>query len=106
MDCCFYIPKSKILLNIPFDIDFLVFKIVDKKVAKRTAIQETIIEPVRAYNYMTSVKGKKTESTVFAFQKFTIPDKKQLVVELFEKNGGRHQRFVIKNGDLAKSRKY
>lgn len=89
--------------DIPFDIDFLVFKIVDKKVVKRTAIQETIIKPVRAYNYMTSVKGKESESTVFAFKKFTIPDKKQLVVELFEKNGGRHQRLVIKNGDLAKA---
>ena len=90
--------------DIPFDIDFLVFKIVDKKVVKRTAIQETIIEPVRAYNYLTSINGKEEESTVFAFQKFTIPDKKQLVVELFEKNGGRHQRFVIKNRDLAKAR--
>jgi len=89
--------------DIPFDINFLVFKIVDKKVVKRTAIQETIIEPVRAYNYMTSVKGKESESTVFAFKKFTIPDKKQLVVELFEKDGGRHQRFVVKNGELAKA---
>lgn len=89
--------------DIPFDIDFLVFKIVDKKVVKRTAIQETIIEPVRAHNYLTSVTGKESESTVFAFKKFTIPDKKQLVVELFEKDGGRHQRFVIKNRDLAKA---
>jgi len=90
--------------DIPFDIDFLVFKIVDKKVAKRTAIQETIIKPVRAYNYLTSVQGKEAERTVFAFEKFTIPDKKQLVVELFEKSGGRHQRFVVKNGDLVKAR--
>jgi conjugative transposon TraN protein len=91
--------------DIPFDSDFLVFKIVDKKVAKRTAIQETIIEPVRAYNYTTSVKGKDAESTVFAFEKFTIPDKKQLVVELFEKNGGRHQRLVVKNADLVKAKR-
>lgn len=89
--------------DIPFDIDFLVFKIVDKNVVKRTAIQETIIDPVRAYNYLTCVKGKESESTVFSFQKFTLPDKKQLVVELFEKNGGRHQRFIVKNGDLAKA---
>lgn len=86
--------------DIPYDIDFIVFKIVDKKVAKRTAIQETLIKPVRAYNYMTCISGKTSECTVFAFEKFTIPDKKQLVVELFEKNGGRHQKFVIKNGDL------
>ncbi len=90
--------------DIPYDIDFIVFKIVDKKVAKRTAIQETVIKPVRTYNYMTCVSGKTSESTVFAFEKFTIPDKKQLVVELFEKNGGRHQRFVIKNSDITKAR--
>jgi len=90
--------------DILYDIDFIVFKIVDKKVAKRTAIQETIIKPVRAYNYMTSVDREASECTVFAFEKFTIPDKKQLVVELFEKNGGRHQRFVIKNGDLVRAK--
>lgn len=100
----FFHTEIKNTSDIPFDVDFLVFKIVDKKVVKRTAIQETIIQPVRAYNYLTSVIGKESENTVFAFQKFTIPDKKQLVVELFEKNGGRHQRFVIKNGDLAKAR--
>ncbi|HZL11920.1 MAG TPA: conjugative transposon protein TraN [Prolixibacteraceae bacterium] len=100
----FFHTEIKNTSDIPFDVDFLVFKIVDKKVVKRTAIQETIIEPVRAYNYMTSIKGKEAESTVFAFKKFTIPDKKQLVVELFEKNGGRHQKFVIQNGDLVKAR--
>jgi conjugative transposon TraN protein len=89
--------------DIPFNIDFLVFKIIDRKVVKRMAIQETVIEPVREYNYLTSVKGKEAESTVFAFKQLTIPDKKQLVVELFEKNGGRHQRFVVKNGDLVKA---
>ena len=89
--------------DIPYDIDFIVFKIVDKKVAKRTAIQETVIKPVRAYNYMTCVSGKSSESTVFAFEKFTIPDKKHLVVVLFEENGGRHQRFVVKNSDLVRA---
>jgi conjugative transposon TraN protein len=90
--------------DIPFDIDFIVFKIVDKRVAKRTAIQETIIKPVLAFNNMTCISGRTSECTVFAFEKFTIPDKKQLVVELFEKNGGRHQHFVVKNGDLTKAK--
>lgn len=103
-DLLFFNTEIKNTSDISFDVDFLVFKIVDKKVVKRTAIQETNMEPVRDYNYLTSVKGKESESTVFAFQKFTIPDKKQLVVELFEKNGGRHQRFIVKNGDLVKAR--
>ncbi|MDX8341675.1 conjugative transposon protein TraN [Draconibacterium sp. IB214405] len=90
--------------DIPFKIDFLTFKIVDKKVAKRTAIQETVIKPVRAFNNLTSIEGNSAEATVFVFESFTIPDKKELVVELFEKNGGRHQRFIIKNKDLITAR--
>jgi conjugative transposon TraN protein len=103
-DLLFFHTEIKNTSDIPFDVDFLTFKIVDKKVVKRTAIQETIIEPVRVYNYLTTIKGKESEGAVFTFPKFTIPDKKQLVVELFEKNGGRHQQFIVKNGDLVKAR--
>ena len=95
--------QTKNASNVPFDIDFIRWKIVDKKVAKRTAIQETVIYPVRAYHNVTQVLGKHSERSVFAMDKFTIPDGKQLVVELFEKNGGRHQTFVIGNSDLIRA---
>jgi conjugative transposon TraN protein len=62
----------------PFDIDFIRIKIADKKTAKRTAIQEQLIQPVRAYRYNIRIAGKKTERMVFALQKFTIPGEKQL----------------------------
>ena len=89
--------------NVPFDVDYVTWKIVDKKVAKRTAVQEQIILPLRAQNYATLVPGKKSERTVFTMAKFTIPDDKCLVVELNEKNGGRHQSFVIENEDLVRA---
>jgi conjugative transposon TraN protein len=90
--------------NVPFDVDFIRMKIVDKKVPKRTAIQETVIYPVRAYNYLETVRGNRAERTVFVIDKITIPDGKQLVIELFEKNGGRHQQFFIENSDLIRAR--
>ena len=90
--------------HIPFDVDYITWKIVDKKVAKRTAVQEQVVLPLRAQNYVTCVPGGKSERTVFALSKFTIPDGKQLVVELCEKNGGRHQSFVIENEDLVRAR--
>ena len=90
--------------HIPFDVDYMTWKIVDKKVAKRTAVQEQVVLPLRAQNYVTCVPGGKSERTVFAMSKFTIPDGKQLVVELCEKNGGRHQSFVIENEDLVRAR--
>ena len=90
--------------NVPFDVDFITFKIVDKKVAKRTAIQEQVIMPLRAYNILTTSGGHKTERGIFTLPKFTIPDDKQLVIELNEKEGGRHQRFVIENEDLVRAK--
>ena len=90
--------------NVPFDLDFITFKIIDKKVMKRTAIQETVIFPIRAFNYVTRVGGKSSERTVFVLDKFTIPDDKEFVVELNEENGGRHQRFTVGNSDIVKAK--
>ena len=79
--------------NVPFDVDFVTFKIVDKKVF-----------PLRAYNYATQVGGNKNERSIFTMQKFTIPEDKQLVVELHEKSGGRHQSFIIENSDIVRAK--
>lgn len=89
--------------NVAFDIDFIRFKVVDKKVMKQTSVQETVIYPLRAYNFISQVGGNKTERTVFTIDKITIPNDKQLVIELFEKNGGRNQSFVIENDDLIRA---
>ena len=85
----------------PFDTDFIRFKIVDKKVAKRTAIQETVIDPVRSYNEILVIGGNSTVSTVYTVPQITIPDDKVLVIELVEKNGGRHQTIRVENSDIV-----
>lgn len=90
--------------NVPFTVDFVSFKVVDRKVAKRTAIQEQEIVPLRAYNYVTEIGGKSRERTVFTLPKFTLPDDKQLVVEINEQNGGRHQQFTVTNAELVRAR--
>ena len=90
--------------NVPFTVDFVSFKVVDRKVAKRTAIQEQVIVPLRAYNYVTEVGGKSRERTVFTLPKFTLPDDKQLVVEINEQNGGRHQQFTVTNAELVRAK--
>ena len=90
--------------NVPFDVDYIIWKIVDKKVAKRTAIQEQVIQPLRTQNFVMNIDGNTSERTVWTMDKFTMPDDKCLVVELAEKNGGRHQSFVIENTDLVRAR--
>ena len=87
--------------NVAFRTDFIRFKIVDKKVPKRTAIQERVIDPVRSYNEVLVTEGKSDVRTVYAIPQFTIPDDKLLVIELFEKDGGRHQTIRVENADLV-----
>jgi len=87
--------------TVAYDVECLLFKIVDKKVVKRTAMQEELITPLRSYNQVTTVAAGKEERTVFTLPKFTLPNDKQLVIEVLEKEGGRNQRLTIENADLV-----
>ncbi|PTD15682.1 conjugative transposon protein TraN [Flavobacterium columnare] len=89
--------------NVPFGIDFINFKIVDKKVAKRTVVQERPMIPLRTYKPLDEIGGKTTEQNVFLLDQFTIADDKVLLIEIFEKNGGRHQTLQVENSDLIKA---
>lgn len=90
--------------NVPFQIDFINFKVVDKKVAKRTVVQERPMIPLRTYKPLTEISGQTTEQNVFLLDQFTIADDKVLLIEIFEKNGGRHQTLQVENSDLIKAR--
>lgn len=103
-DLMFLHTSMRNLSRVSYDIDYIRFKIVDKKIAKRTAVQETFVEPVRVFNNIVTVDGKTTVRNVFTFQKITIPDDKVLIVEIFEKNGGRHQSFAIENSTLINAK--
>jgi conjugative transposon TraN protein len=103
-DLLFFHLQLKNSTNVTYEIDYITFNIVDKKVAKRTAIQEQVILPLRGYNQVTHVSGRKDERTVFALPKFTIPDDKQLIIELTEKEGGRSQILFIENSDLVRAK--
>lgn len=90
--------------NVPFGIDFINFKVVDKKVAKRTVVQEHALTPLRTYKPLDEISGKATEQNVFLLDQFTIADDKVLLIEIFEKNGGRHQTLLVENSDLIQAR--
>lgn len=90
--------------DVPFQIDFVTFKVVDKKVAKRTVIQERMLTPLRVYKPLDQIVGNTTERNVFLLNQFTIADDKILLIGIYEKNGSRHQILKIENSDLVKAR--
>jgi conjugative transposon TraN protein len=89
--------------NLPFKIDFITFKIADKKIAKRTVIQEKLLTPLRMYKPLDEIAGNATEQNVFLLDQFTLSDDKVLFIEIFEKNGGRQQRLRLGNMDLVRA---
>jgi conjugative transposon TraN protein len=89
---------------VSFPIDFVNFKVIDKKKAKRTVVQEVIKHPIRVYSAIDEVQGKTVSRNVFVLDQFTIADDKVLRIELHEKNGSRLQVLEIKNSHLLKSK--
>ncbi|WP_324680828.1 conjugative transposon protein TraN [Hymenobacter sp. GOD-10R] len=91
--------------NIGYDIDLLKFYVRDKKTVKRTAVQESEVAPRYVYNSShNAIAGNTLLERVYVYPKFTIPDDKVLVVEMFEKGGGRHLSLKITNQDILKAR--
>lgn len=90
--------------TIDYDVDLLRFFIKDKKRSKRTAVQEMEQKPVYTAGNYSKVKGNSNTVFVIALEKFTIPDRKYLVVKITEKNGGRHFLLKINNKDIMKSK--
>ncbi len=86
--------------NISFEVDARQFIVADRKLAKRTAQQQTPLDILRVCNDPTGVRGHQRQRTVFALQKFTIPDDKVLLWEIIERNGARHQTVEIPAKEL------
>ncbi|MDM1550488.1 MULTISPECIES: conjugative transposon protein TraN [Empedobacter] len=86
--------------NVPFDIDFIHFKIAEKKLAKRSVIQNQILKPLRSYQSLDSIKGKSIGRNVFLLDQFTLTEDLVLFIEIYEKNGGRNQTLQVENSDL------
>ena len=93
------------LSNLDYDIDFVRMYIRDKQQVKRSSIQEQEIMPVYKNNFKT-IAGTEKDQIVIIVPKFTIPDKREFFIEVYEKNGGRHISLRIKNKHLLKAKAF
>jgi conjugative transposon TraN protein len=89
--------------NLRYDLDFVRFYIKDKKIAKRSSIQEREILPVYT-DRVSMIGGKDQQRITIAVPKFTIPNNKEFFVEVFEKNGGRNVTLKLKNKHLLRAK--
>ena len=90
--------------NLPFEVDFITFKIIDKKTTKKSIVQEVPVEPLRVYQPISLLKAHKEARSVYMLDQLTLSDDKVFRVEIFEKNGSRYQSFLITNEEIIAAR--
>jgi conjugative transposon TraN protein len=96
-DFMFFSFDIKNFSNIDYDIDFIKCFIRDKKTSRNAIQQEIQIFPVHQGDFSQKITGKSDNRFILIFNKFTIPDKKIMELEMFEKGGGRHMKIELLN---------
>ncbi|WP_293906180.1 conjugative transposon protein TraN [Sphingobacterium sp. UBA5670] len=90
--------------NINYDIDQFQIYLKDSKQTKRTAVQQIRLSPSYTIGNINRVEGNAKNIIVLVMDKFTIPDKKHMKIEMQELNGGRALDLKITNKQLLKAR--
>ena len=101
-DIIYYQLRIKNNSPINYGIEVLRFYIRDKKKGKRTAVQENELKPLYVAGNISQAKSFNQNNIVVALDKFTIPDKKFMGIQIMEKNGGRHLMMKLNNKDILK----
>lgn len=100
----YFIFQIKNKSNVSFDLDFVTFKITDKKNLKRTAVQDKVLSPLRTYSLNPTVNYQSDGEFLYLMDQFTLLEDQIIEIELMEKDGGRHQKIQIENSDLINAK--
>lgn len=85
--------------NISYYADWTHIYLQDKKIAKRSSAQQLSIEPVYK-DSQPHIEGNQDDVWIMVIPMITIPDKKELIFEMQEHNGGRNITISIHNSDI------
>jgi conjugative transposon TraN protein len=89
---------------IPYGIDFTRFTVRDRKQAKRTARQEEEFLPLYTYGEEDkAVEAGHRKVLVFALEQHSLSRNKELLLDLFEKSGGRNLKLKIRDRDILQA---
>ena len=90
--------------NLPYIVDYVSFKIKDKKTTKRATIQEVNLKPIRHLNDTQTINSQSKQDNVFMLDQFTLSGKQVHLIEINEKNGVRNQVMKVKSSELLKAK--
>lgn len=96
-DILFFKFKLANLSNVDYSVEFIRFYLQDSKRKKKTAVQQIEQEPLFIFDLPNRIEAHEVKNFTVALNKFTIPDKKELIIEIQEAGGGRHFYYKLTN---------
>ncbi|MEC4027450.1 conjugative transposon protein TraN [Myroides odoratimimus] len=91
--------------NLPYTVDYISFKIKDRRTTKRTTVQEMSLKPIRSYSDFQTINSHNKQDNIFMLNQITLSDKQMLIIEVNEKNGVRRQVLKIGKTNILRSKK-
>lgn len=89
--------------QLSYPIELVRLYIRDDNQVNRSSLQELEILPLYI-DSLRIIEANDNNRFLIAVPKFTIPDKKSFLIEIFEENGGRNLTLTINNWQLFKAR--
>ncbi len=89
--------------NVPYRIDRVSFRIVDKIGGDQTAMQDVDLKPLRTYNYSSNIGARTQVRTVFCLETIAIPQDKMLEITCYELGGSRTLTFYVNSRVLSRA---
>ncbi|MDM1410732.1 conjugative transposon protein TraN [Myroides odoratimimus] len=90
--------------NLPYTVDYISFKIKDRRTTKRTTVQEMSLKPIRSYSDFQTINSHNKQDNIFMLSQITLSDKQMLIIEVNEKNGVRRQVLKVKSSEILKAK--
>lgn len=90
--------------NLPYIVDYISFKIKDRRTTKRTTVQEVSLKPIRSYIDFQTINSQSKQDNVFMLDQLTLSKKQELLIEVNEKNGIRNQVLKIRCFDFTRNK--
>jgi conjugative transposon TraN protein len=93
--------KNKSLIGYtPYSTRFI---IRDKRRSKRSAIQEIELQPIYTQDRLL-INGREEINYIYGIPQFTIPTTQELIIQIYEQNGGRTLILPINHRTILKAR--
>jgi hypothetical protein len=100
----YFLLRLKNRSSLDYDIEAIRFYIAVPVGRKSPLVRARELSPIYLYDSSSVIRGYSHSSNVIVLPKFTLPAGRRLLIEVIEKNGGRHLRLLTGNFILERAR--